>query len=87
MRNMTRGSLEAGGQTEFRGTYQFEVIPELGHQQGDLVIHKLTASGFVGTSLDGILRNLGIDTVKQAELIGEGRTVIGRVLPGIVTGE
>jgi nicotinamidase-related amidase len=63
MRNMTRGSLEAGGQTEFRGTYQFEVIPELGRQQGDLVIHKLTASGFVGTSLDGILRNLGIDTI------------------------
>jgi nicotinamidase-related amidase len=39
------------------------VIPELQPHAGDLVIHKLTASGFIGTSLDGILRNRGIDSV------------------------
>ncbi|MBV9898439.1 MAG: cysteine hydrolase [Chloroflexi bacterium] len=55
MRSMNQGSA-AGG-------HHFEVIPELRPQEGDLVIHKLTASGFIGTNLDGILRNLGIDTV------------------------
>jgi nicotinamidase-related amidase len=63
VRSMNRGSLQAAGLTEFRGTHQFKMIPELEPHEGDLVLHKLTASGFVGTSLDGILRNLGIQTV------------------------
>ena len=63
LRNMTQGFRLNGGQSELSGGYQFEVIPELQPQRGDLVIHKLTASGFVGTSLDVILRNLGVETV------------------------
>jgi nicotinamidase-related amidase len=63
LRSQTRGFRLDGGQAEISGGYQFEVIPDLRPQPGDLVIHKLTASGFIGTSLDVVLRNLGVDTV------------------------
>jgi nicotinamidase-related amidase len=63
MRSMNRGALRSADLTEFRGTHGFEVIPELRPLASDLVLHKVTASGFIGTGLDGILRNRGIDTV------------------------
>ena len=45
------------------GTPQFEMIPELEPRSGDLVLHKVTNSGFAGTSLDLVLRNQGIENL------------------------
>jgi biuret amidohydrolase len=63
LRSMTRNNPQNAGRTDYSGRHNFEMIPELAPGEGDLVLHKITASGFVGTSLDIALRNLGIDTV------------------------
>lgn len=63
IRSMSTPRLADGTQRESSVHHHFEVIPELQPVNGDLVIHKLTASGFIGTSLDGILRNMGIQNI------------------------
>jgi len=45
------------------GTKGAEVITELTPQKGDYVVPKKTYSGFYNTSLELILRELGVDTV------------------------
>ena len=46
-----------------QGTKGAEVIEELRPQKGDYVVKKRRYSGFYGTDLDLLLRELGIDTV------------------------
>ena len=63
IRRSTREYLQVPGARESTLTPQFEIIPELEPQKDDLVLHKITNSGFAGTSLDLVLRNLGIDSL------------------------
>lgn len=55
------------------GTPAAEVIPELRPEPGDWVIGKPRWSAFAGTSLDLVLRGLGIDTL----LLAGGSTDVG----------
>ncbi len=55
------------------GTPAAEVIPELRPEPGDWVIGKPRWSAFAGTSLDLVLRGLGIDTI----LLAGGSTDVG----------
>jgi ureidoacrylate peracid hydrolase len=57
------------------GTPAAEVIPELRPEPGDWVIGKPRWSAFAGTSLDLVLRGLGIDTI----LLAGGSTDVGIV--------
>jgi nicotinamidase-related amidase len=45
-----------------RGSPGFELVPELVPAPGELVLDKITMSAFVGTPLDIVLRDCGIDT-------------------------
>jgi len=46
------------------GTEAVEVIPEIGAEDGDLVLSRLHGLGpMAGTDLDPILRNLGVETI------------------------
>ncbi len=45
------------------GTEGAQVIPELGPRDSDLVLPKRRFSAFWGTNLEGILRQLGVDTI------------------------
>ncbi|MBI2166258.1 MAG: cysteine hydrolase family protein [Chloroflexi bacterium] len=58
-----KGHLAITGIQEPTDTPQFQVIPELQPQKGDLVIHKVAQSAFVGSNTDLVLRNMGIDTL------------------------
>src|SRR5262249_46565194 len=55
------------------GTHTGDVIPELAPEPDDFVIGKSRWSAFVGTSLDLVLRGLGVDTV----LLAGGSTDVG----------
>lgn len=46
-----------------RGTEGAEVIPELRPQSGDYIVPKRRYSGFYGTDLEMLLRELSVDTV------------------------
>ena len=63
MRKNYEEYLRLTGLQEGVGTPQFEMVPELEPQRGDLVLHKVTNSGFAGTSLDLVLRNQGIESL------------------------
>jgi nicotinamidase-related amidase len=45
------------------GSHEWEIVKELSPDKGDLVLRKYTASFFVGTILDQILRNRRIETL------------------------
>jgi nicotinamidase-related amidase len=49
-----------------RGTFEHEVITSLAPAPGELVIDKNTSSAFNSTGIDGLLRNMEIDTVVLA---------------------
>lgn len=51
------------GEPGATGSPQFEIISELQPETDELVFHKVTNSGFAGTSLDLVLRNLGMTTL------------------------
>ena len=51
------------GEPGAKGSPQFEIISELQPESNELVFHKVTNSGFTGTSLDLVLRNLGMTTL------------------------
>jgi nicotinamidase-related amidase len=55
------------------GTHAGDVIPELTPEPGDWVIGKPRWSAFVGTSLDPVLRGIGVDTI----LLAGGSTDVG----------
>ncbi len=42
------------------GSWDFQIVPELAPQPGELVITKARYSGFAGTNLDSVLRGRGI---------------------------
>lgn len=46
------------------GTKGAEVVDEIKPEQGDIVITKTTYSSFYNTSLDNILKKLGVDSLK-----------------------
>ncbi len=46
-----------------RGSAGAEIWPELAPESGDLVLPHRTYSGFYGTSLDGVLKKLNVDTL------------------------
>ncbi len=54
------------------GTHDWEIVKELSPSKGDLVLRKYTASFFIGTILDQILRNRGLDTLVLAGVSTEG---------------
>lgn len=59
---MLRSSAKGG--SLIAGTPSAEVVPELDRQPGDLVVPRLHGmTPFTGTSLDAMLRNLGVRTV------------------------
>jgi nicotinamidase-related amidase len=46
------------------GSIQTDLMPEIGPREGDFIINnKKTASAFIGTDLDNLLRILNIDTL------------------------
>jgi nicotinamidase-related amidase len=47
-----------------RGSKGAEVIDELAPRPGDVVVHKTTYSGFYNTSLDDVLKKLGVDSLR-----------------------
>jgi nicotinamidase-related amidase len=47
-----------------KGTKGAEVIDELAPGPGDVVVYKNTYSGFYGTSLDDVLKKLGVDSLR-----------------------
>lgn len=57
------GELKLWGEHAIAGTSEAQVIPEIAPLPGEHVILKRRYSGFFGTSLDMLLRELGVDTV------------------------
>jgi hypothetical protein len=58
------GSAFKRGRFILDGTPLVEVVPELGPETADIVSHRIHGfTPFTGTSLDSILRNLGVRTV------------------------
>jgi len=55
--------LNVWGPHGMKGTKEAEVIKEIKPEKGDYVIGKRTYSGFFGTDLDMLLRDLKVDTV------------------------
>jgi ureidoacrylate peracid hydrolase len=53
---LMRARPELKGQLLVEGTWDFEIVPELKPQPGDLVVLKTRYSGFAGTTLDSVLR-------------------------------
>lgn len=43
------------------GTFEHEIPGEIAPVQGDIVLNKVTKSGFTSTGVDAILRNLGVN--------------------------
>ena len=54
------------------GTHDWEIVKELSPIKTDLVFRKYTASFFIGTILDQVLRNRGVDTLILAGVSTEG---------------
>jgi len=54
------------------GTHDWEIVKELAPAETDLVLRKYTASFFIGTILEQILRNRSIDTLVLAGVSTEG---------------
>jgi len=54
------------------GTHDWAIVKELSPAKTDLVLRKYTASFFIGTILDQLLRNRGIDTVVLVGVSTEG---------------
>ena len=54
------------------GTPEWEIVKELSPAESDLVLRKYTASFFIGTILDQILRNGAIETLVLAGVSTEG---------------
>jgi nicotinamidase-related amidase len=54
------------------GTHDWDIVKELSPAKTDLVLRKYTASFFVGTILDQILRNRSVDTLVLAGVSTEG---------------
>jgi nicotinamidase-related amidase len=54
------------------GTHDWEIVKELSPAKADLVLRKYTASFFIGTMLEQILRNRGVDTLVLAGVSTEG---------------
>jgi len=66
MRRVDAGLLERAGPAVTLAPGRSEawaVIPALKPQLGDLVVRKMASSGFVGTGLELMLRNMNIDTI------------------------
>jgi nicotinamidase-related amidase len=61
------------GGVAVEGTHAGAIIPELAPEPGDWVIGKPRWSSFVGTSLDPVLRGIGVDTI----LLAGGSTDVG----------
>lgn len=57
------GELKLWGEHAIAGSEGAQVIPELAPRAGDYVIPKRRYSGFFGTDLDVLLRELGVDSV------------------------
>jgi ureidoacrylate peracid hydrolase len=57
---LMHASPELKGEILTEGTWDFAIVDELRPQPGDLVITKTRYSGFVGTTLDSLLRVRGI---------------------------
>jgi ureidoacrylate peracid hydrolase len=53
---LMRARPELKGQLLVEGTWDFEIVPELQPQPGDMVVLKTRYSGFAGTTLDNVLR-------------------------------
>lgn len=54
------------------GSHDWEIVKELSPAKTDLVLRKYTASFFIGTILDQVLRNRGVDTLVLAGVSTEG---------------
>jgi ureidoacrylate peracid hydrolase len=54
---------ELKGKILTEGEWDWEVVPELRPEPGDLVVNKARYSGFCGTVLDSLLRSRGIKTL------------------------
>lgn len=57
------GELKLWGEHALAGTPEAEVIPEIAPRPGDVVLPKRRYSGFFGTGLDTVLRELGVESV------------------------
>lgn len=60
--------LEIWGPHSMKGTEGAKITPEMNVTDADYVLEKHTYSGFFGTELDFLLRNLGVDTIMIAGL-------------------
>jgi len=81
---MLRASAKGGGL--IAGTPDVEVVPELGQEPSDLLAPRLHGmTPFTGTSLDAMLRNLGIRTV-VATGVSLNVGVIGMVIEAVGLG-
>ena len=47
----------------YRGRFEYQMLPELKPEPGELVIMKTTPGAFASTNIDQLLRNLGIETL------------------------
>jgi ureidoacrylate peracid hydrolase len=55
-----RARPELAGQLLVEGSWDFQIVAALAPQPQDLVVQKTRYSGFVGTTLDSVLRERGI---------------------------
>jgi biuret amidohydrolase len=62
-RSMARRGMPPGGFRLTSGMPEWEIVPELSPQAGDLVLAKLTPSFFVGTPLESLLRFRSVDAL------------------------
>lgn len=60
---LMRARPELKGKLLVEGTWDFQIVPELQPRPDDLVVLKTRYSGFVGTTLDSLLRARGIRTL------------------------
>lgn len=55
--------MDIWGEHAMKGSKGSEIVPELKPQENDKVIEKSWYSGFVGTELPSVLKELGVDTL------------------------
>jgi nicotinamidase-related amidase len=55
-----------------RGETEYEILESLRPEPGDVVLHKSTVSAFNSSSLDRVLRNMGVESLVLAGVVTDG---------------
>ena len=84
LRYKTRGHVPSGTGLEYciDGTWGHMIMDEMGRREGEIVVQKYRPSAFLGTSLDQILRCMGIKSLIVTGVVSDG-CVQGTAMEGL----